>query len=121
MQTARFFARGTAMVQDIDAMYAGRRQYVGRRLDPTKGEKFVDPEDGKTMRQQAVFAPTKEPSEVRLHPEYIKAVADGDLWPADEKTAQLCGVKFDSSFGGEKLAIEGGVAGETTTTTMGDE
>lgn len=87
MQKGRFYARGTACVVDIDAQEAGRKQFVGR--------KFQKVDEGHA------FVPKSEPAEVRLHPEYVRDCREGALWPADQATADACGVRFDPSFGGE--------------------
>ncbi len=57
------------------------------------------------------WRPTVEPVEIPALPEYVQALAHGDLWPADEATARtLAGyernqglpeVKFDPLYGGE--------------------
>lgn len=84
-------AIGTALVPDIAALEGGRRQFIGRKLDPTQGEQFKD-EDG-IQRRQAVFIPNGD-VEVPSRAEYIRTVKEGDLAPADEATAQYCGVSF---------------------------
>ena len=87
------------MVPDIDAMNGHRRAFVGRFLDKSQGEKYIDAE--KIERQQAVFAEKAEHSEVPSYVEYVRSVKEGDLWAADQATADYCGVKFDPSFGDE--------------------
>lgn len=77
------------MVPNLEAMDAGVRRFIGRRLDPSQGEKFVDAE--KVERQQAVFVPADESVPERA--EYIDAVRSGDLEALDEATAKKCGVK----------------------------
>lgn len=66
--------------------------FVGRHLIHVK----------KVGLEHAVEIPLDDPyaGEYRLH------LRNGDLWPADEFTAQECGVKFDPTFGGEHTAEE---------------
>lgn len=53
------------------------------------------------------FVPTDEVEEVPARAEYIKALRDGDLLPADEETARAAGLKFSlETIGG------GGAGGE---------
>lgn len=75
----RFYARGTALVQNYQRLDAGVRAYVGR--------KFVEISPG-----QFGFAPTGLAEEVEHMHEYVKACKDGDLLPADIDTAKACGV-----------------------------
>jgi hypothetical protein len=92
----KFRARGSALVRNIALHEAGIRAYVGR--------KYVEVTPG-----QFGFAPVDEDVEVDARPEYIKACADGDLYPADEATAAIVApyarahglpaVKFDPTFG----------------------
>ena len=74
----KLLAVGTKLIHDHDALEAGVNRYIGRRWDAElKG-----------------FPPTTEPSVVRPLPEYVKAVQQGDLAPADAETAKYCGVQF---------------------------
>lgn len=75
------------MVQNIDAMRAGLRRYVGRHLDTT-----IAP-------GQLAYVPNDEVCELPSYHEYVRAIQDGDLWAADEDTAAFCRVKFDFAFG----------------------
>jgi len=92
----RFYARGTALVSNIDAMEQGTRRFVGRKFEAVKDQPG-----------RFAFVPTGEPEEVPYRHEYARACADGDLWPADQATADAvskamsCDVKFDAKFGGE--------------------
>lgn len=92
----RFYARGTALVSDIDAMERGIRRFIGRKYEAVKDKPG-----------RFGFAPTGELEEVPYHHEYAKACADGDLWPADQETAEILSraldrkITFDSKFGGE--------------------
>lgn len=93
----RVRARDSAMVPDIDAMEAHVRRFIGRRLDSSLGIVYKDAEN--VERRQAVFVPIDDAVEVPSYPEYVRSVKEGDLWAADEATANYCGVKFDSNFG----------------------
>jgi len=74
----KLFASADKMINDHDALEAGVCRYIGRKWDATlKG-----------------FPATDKPSEVKPLPEYVLAVKIGDLLPADEKTAEYCGVPF---------------------------
>lgn len=82
----RVRARGTASVPNYEAQEAGTRRFIGR--------KYIEVEPG-----QWGFAPTGETEEVPLQSDYLKAIKDGDLWPADRETADIAGVEFDATFG----------------------
>jgi hypothetical protein len=72
-------AVGNKLINDHDALDAGTCRYIGRKWDSSlKGY------------------PATEPSVVRPLPEYVIAVQNGDLAPADEATAKYCGVPFIS-------------------------
>lgn len=47
------------------------------------------------------WAPSAEPTELPSQAEYLQALRDGDLWPADKATADEADIDFDSKFGGE--------------------
>lgn len=96
----RVLARGSAKCTDLDQMEGGRLCYIGRKKDMTIGHEYRDQESGAMMRTSA-FPAVTEPVEVSDRMEHVQYVQHGDLWPADEATAQRCGVKFDPSFGGE--------------------
>lgn len=82
----KVLARGTASVPHLEAMDAGVRRFVGRRLDMAVG---VD----------GGFVPLDEPEEVADRAEYRQHIKECDLWAADEATAAVCNVKFDPHFG----------------------
>jgi hypothetical protein len=82
----RFRARGNALVQNHERLEARIKSFVGRT--------YVEVEPG-----QFGFKPTGADEEVAYRAEYVKACKDGDLYPADEATAEACGVSFDPSFG----------------------
>ncbi len=90
-KTLRFRARGTALVQNYEAMEARIKRFIGRR--------YLEVEPGVFG-----FVPTGETDEVKYGAEYVRACKDGDLWPADLETAQACGVSFDPLFGVAKAA-----------------
>ncbi len=80
-----------AMVTNFEALDAKSRRYVGRQFDPSVGE--INPE---TQRPQGGWPLRDEPEEVPFRAEYLQAVREGDLIPADKATADLCGVPFTS-------------------------
>lgn len=88
----RFYARGTALAADVHAQehptHAVRR-FVGRRWQEVTPGRWA-------------WCPTEAPQECEYHHDFVRACKDGDLWPADEETATLCGVAFDPNFGGEE-------------------
>lgn len=99
----RFLSKGTAFVQHYGAMKAGQRRFHGWEHKPNIGAEY---EDGGEKRRHGAFAkrlghiievPMSDPHVT----EYIRHLRDGDLWPADEYTAQFSGRPFDPTFGGE--------------------
>lgn len=98
----KFYARGKAMVFDLEAHDQGIRKFIGRRHDRTLGFPEYDENGNKFMT--GGWPATETPQEVPERAEYIQACRDGDLWPADEATARACGVKFDPTLGGERAA-----------------
>ena len=74
----RFYARGTALVSDFDALDrpVPLRRFIGRRYTEITPDRWG-------------FAPSGEADEVSARPEVIKAAIDGELWPADEATATV--------------------------------
>lgn len=88
----RFYARGTALVADVHAQEHPThpiRRFVGRRWQ-------------EALLGRWAWAPTETPQECDYHHDLVRACKDGDLWPADEETAAVCGVPFDPDFGGEE-------------------
>lgn len=91
---ARVRARGTALCPDFAAMERGVRKMIGRSY------KEISP-------GQWGWVPTESDALVDRSREIAFALADGDLWAADEETAQWASavtrqsVKFDPSFGSE--------------------
>lgn len=72
-----------ALVPNIDALATNppQRRFVGWQYNADVGEA------GGWERKS-------EPETVTYYNDYIKAVKDGDLIPADEQTAQMCGVPW---------------------------
>ena len=102
MKKLRVLARGAAMVFDYERHDAGTRRFVGRRFDGSLGAVFVD-ESGAQQRQggwPASHSPAN-PDEIPHRADYVRALRDGDLWPADAETAAFVGVAFDPTFGGD--------------------
>jgi hypothetical protein len=86
-QMLRLRARGQALVTDYEAEDAGRRSYVGRKA-VFDGADLVG------------FDVTDAVVEKPMRGEYLRALKKGDLFPADQATADLAGVDFDPTFGG---------------------
>jgi hypothetical protein len=82
----RFHASGTALVQDFERLEIGVKAFLGRKYEEVKPGVWG-------------FVPTGMVAEVPYRAEYAKACKDGDLIAADEETAKLCGVPFESNFG----------------------
>lgn len=78
MKTLLVRASGAAMVPRLEAMNANPREFVAR------SGAFVD---GRWS-----YVANKEAAEVPARAEYVRAVRDGDLLPADAETAAYCGV-----------------------------
>lgn len=125
MKKLRFVARGSALVPNFERHEVGVRAFVGRKWtmldEETIAAMVPDPLD-RARRDVGLptdfdfdgapryaFVGTNEPEEVPNRAEYVKACADGDLWPADEHTARVCNayarahglpeVKFDAKLG----------------------
>lgn len=73
----RFYAQGTALVQNFEALDANITRFVGRKYDGHLG-----------------FDKTGEVDEVPNRAEYRWACEEGELAPADAETAKACGVSF---------------------------
>ena len=72
-----------ALVSNIDALFTVpiMRRYIGWRFDPDQGVA------GGWVRKT-------DPEKIPYRNEYVKAVKDGDLVPADKETAKMCGVPW---------------------------
>lgn len=90
MKKLRLLANGSIMLPNYKAHEAGARRYIGRQYDPSVGPAGGWPSTGK-------------PEEVDCLAEYIIAVRQGDVLPADSESAALCGVPFDSSSFAESV------------------
>ncbi len=88
MARLKFFARGIALVTDVDAQERGLRRFIARRWQEVQPGRWA-------------WVPAEKPQEVESHPDLLRACRDGDLWAADEATAKACGVSFDPLFGEE--------------------
>jgi hypothetical protein len=104
-KTLRVLARGSAMVQDYEALenpYGGTRRYLGRPHDPKAGELVEDPDTKQKKPQGGFVAIEGMVVEAPNRVEYRNEIRRHEgLWAADEATAQACEVPFDPSFGGE--------------------
>lgn len=111
---------GGPMVPDYDAQRAGQRRYVGRYLDPNRGQPFIDADSNVPMRHAAFVAhahdalhpETKAPLAVhevattsRHAGEYLRHLRGGDLLPFDAFTAQTAGVPFDPTLSGAAMFV----------------
>jgi hypothetical protein len=91
---ARVLARGSAAVPDFDAMdrEPALRRSIGRRYEQLPSGDYG-------------YVPTGAVELVGKRTEIARAIADGDLWPADQATADWAesltraGVVFDPTFG----------------------
>jgi hypothetical protein len=106
----RFLARGTGMTPDYESQRAGVRRFHGYKHDPKLGPKYEVRDErgvptGAIANHGAFVKQLGEVVEVPWHSphkaEYLRHLRAGDLWAADEFTAQQAGVPFDPSFGGE--------------------
>ena len=103
----RVLARGTALVPDFDAME--REPAVRRNI----GRKYEQ-----VSRGQWGWVPSGNPDLVTKRAEIARALADGDLWPADKATAEWAfsitrvRVEFDPTFGAGLAAPAGDDAGK---------
>lgn len=89
--------KGTAMVPHYEA-HPQVRRFHGWKFDPTLGEEFDHPEHKQRMRMGG-FAGHDNDIEVPDTVEYRRHLKDGDLWPANQATAQAVGLPFDPTFG----------------------
>lgn len=75
-------AVGATLVVNYEALESGARRFIGRTFLASAG-----PNGG--------WPASAEPAKVPATAEYLKALRDGSLAPADEATAQRAGVKWD--------------------------
>lgn len=94
-ETLKVKAVGDILVQDYRAMRDGVKRYIGREHDASviKYDEFSD-EDNK-ISHRGGFVSTNSVVEVPNIQEYRKEVELGFLEAADEKTAIICGIKFN--------------------------
>ena len=96
-ETLRVRRKGTAMVPDYEA-HERVRQFHGWKHDPNAGEEFREHATG-IVKKQGAWVGHDEAREVPMRAEYLRHLREGDLWPADQATAQAAGVPFDPHFG----------------------
>lgn len=109
-------ARGDAMVPNYEKHAQGVKAFVGRVFDRELRELADDP-----SKSEGGWRPTEDAVEVPATLEYVKAIVEGDLWAADEKTTQHEHVRgyaahhlvnqggkvvFDPDFGGEVQEVK---------------
>ena len=86
--TLRVYSAGNVCVTKINpsdgnVSFVGVREFIGRVYDPTLGVPIPG-----TDQKTGGFRLLEEPVEIPYHPEYIKALRQGDLLPADSETAR---------------------------------
>lgn len=84
-QMLRVRAVGSALVPSHEHPKANPRQFVGRVWSEKDGQVFL------------LDAP--EPAELPVRAEYLRALREGSLAPADKPTADLVGLSFDTTAG----------------------
>ena len=78
-------ARGTALVQDLEALDHDLRRYIGRHIGEADGVPS--------------FIPNDEPSKIPNRHEYRRKVVEGSLEACDAETAEACfGVGWSSKW-----------------------
>jgi hypothetical protein len=110
----RVLARGDARVLYPHQHLNGFLRYVGRETilantveelpaDCTcvhiQANEFLEP--GQKGLPHSAHPRKAEPVEVPCDAYFLKSIRRGDLWAADKPTAEIAGVKFDPTFGGE--------------------
>lgn len=111
LSALRVLPHGNILVLDTEfASQTGRRAYIGRQAvsawtveelpqDAPRHEssnEFLEP--GQAPVPHVAFPATGRAVAVPNVPYYRKAVADGDLLPADAATARECGVAFHDTL-----------------------
>lgn len=101
----RVLPRGTALVQDYRALHeTATNRFHGWKFDPTLGPEFKD-EKGQTKRHGGRVKQVDVVVEISpddpYYGEYVRHLKDGDLWAADEATAQAACVPLEHHFQGE--------------------
>lgn len=72
----------TKLNTDGNVNFIGVREFIGRVYDPTLGVPIPG-----TQLKTGGFRLLADPVEIPFHPEYIKALQQGDLIAADAETA----------------------------------
>lgn len=109
--TLRVRARGTAKCIDRQAIEASpsRNCFLGWRLIVVE-KRGDDPKRPGFSLDRVAHEKLDQDITVPYDSHYIRDIVDGDLWPADEETAEACRemaeskgriVTFDPEFGGE--------------------
>lgn len=95
----RFYCKGTAQVPDPKAlMLRGINRCVGRHWQQVAPPVNAGPN---AHPGKWTWIPTGKPDDVEFDFDLLDACRAGDLWPADQETADACGVPFDPTFGYE--------------------
>lgn len=109
--TLRVRARGTAKCIDRQAIEASpsRNCFIGWKLIVVE-RRGDDPKRPGFSLDRVAHEKIDQDITVPYDSHYIRDIVDGDLWPADEATAEACAdlalakgivVQFDPEFGGE--------------------
>ena len=100
----RVLPRGTALVQDYAALLdTGTNRFHGWKWDAELGPLGAG-DDGSQHhggRVKLVDQVVEIPGSAAHRADYLKHLQNGDLWPADEATAQAAGIAHEPDFGGE--------------------
>ncbi len=83
LKTLRVRAKGDTLVQNHERLAMGINEFVGRKYAEREGRPG-----------EFGFLPTSDVVELPSRAEYLKALLDGDLLPADEATAKAAGVEL---------------------------
>lgn len=125
----RVLARGDARVlypqQHINGFlrYVGRETILANKVEDLpagctcvhiQANEFLEP--GQKGLPHSAHPKKAEATEVPMDGYFLKALRRGDLWAADRPTADIAGVPFDPTFGGEypnlSKPIKGSKVGE---------
>lgn len=114
MPTIKVRARGNALVSDFKQLFNGVKKYVGWKHDPTLGVdvEIMNEQGQKQKVRQGGFVRLEEDVELDVSDpeialEYRKALAQKDLWPADEACAAFANAGgFAEKVGGEAIKFD---------------
>lgn len=114
----RVLPRGTALVQDYRSLIeTGTNRFHGWKWDGTLGPEFEYKDAKGETRKTRHGGRVKHVDQVVVilpddphRAEYLRHLRDGDLWAADEATAQAAGVPFEPEFLGEHPEVSGRLA-----------